>query len=102
MGGQAPDRPHLTLPDDPQEAARVLRRRLGLVQIALGVPALLVIVFGLVLAYRWAGRPLGDVDFWFVLAAVLAVFGVYFGRALVAVRRASARPSRGESTGEDS
>lgn len=64
------------------------RKRLALVQIALGVPVLFVIVFGLVLAYRFADRPLGDDVFWLVLGTVLVAFGLYFGRAALVIRRA--------------
>lgn len=81
MGGQAPDRSHLTLPEDPEAAARVLRRRLALTQIAVGGPCFFIIVLGLVLGYAYVGRPLGDRVFWMVLIPVSAVFLWYFGRA---------------------
>ncbi|MHB8763568.1 MAG: hypothetical protein ACYDA8_04390 [Deferrisomatales bacterium] len=91
MGGPSADGPGLT-PEEPadlspEEQAR-LTRRLAMVRLVMGVPGIIVPVFGLVLAYRYADRPLGDWVFWVVLATVLAVFAAYYGHALLTVRRA--------------
>lgn len=94
MGGQAPDRSHLTLPEDPEEAARVLRRRLAWTQIAVGGPCFFVIVLGLVLGFLYVGRPLGDPVFWLVLVPISAVFVGYFWRAAAVLLR-----ERGGRTG---
>jgi hypothetical protein len=64
-------------------------RRLALVQLAVGLPALLLVVFGVVLGYRLAGRPLGGVAFWCVLAPVVGAFALYFIRAILRLRRAT-------------
>ncbi len=79
------------LPSDPEEAGRASRRRLALVQLLLGPPTVLVVVIGLVLGFRLAGKPLAAA-FWWTLGPVLGVFAVYLGRAAVVYRRA-ARPA---------
>jgi hypothetical protein len=55
--------------------------------VAVGVPALVVAVFGLVLGYRLAGLPLGDGRFWWVLGPVGGAFALYFGHAILCLRR---------------
>jgi hypothetical protein len=55
--------------------------------VAVGVPAFVVAVFGLVLGYRLAGRPLGDGRFWWVLGPVAGAFALYFGHAILSLRR---------------
>ncbi|GAB4260129.1 MAG: hypothetical protein Kow0092_08790 [Deferrisomatales bacterium] len=83
----------MTAPGDPEEAARHARRRFARLQLVMGVPALIVSVFGLVLAYRLAERPLGDAAFWGFLGAIGVVFGAYFGHALLSLRKTpSPRP----------
>ena len=87
MGGKTPLRTDVTGETDLDEAARLARRRLALLQLVLGVPALVLILFGLVLGYRLAGRALGGPGFWGLLIPVVLVFVVYYGRALWALRR---------------
>jgi len=55
-------------------------------QIAVGVPALLLSVFAVVLAYRLTGRSLATPAPWLVVGGILAVFAVYFGRILLRPR----------------
>ncbi len=89
------------VPSDPEAVARASRRRLAVVQLLLGPPAVLVVVIGLVLGFRLAGRPLGAA-FWWALGPVLGVFAVYLGRAAVVYRRTSRPPGRDGGRGEGS
>ena len=86
MGGEAPAGTKLVA-SEPNRAETV--RRLALVQLAVGVPALLFVVFGVVLGYRLSGRPLGDIVFWGMLAPVLGGFFCYFARAFLRLRGAN-------------
>lgn len=77
----------------PEEAAATVRRG-ALVRLAVGVPALFLVVFGLVLGVRLAGRPVGDSGVWFVLIPVLLVFGAYFAHAVWVLARAGRAPPK--------
>ena len=87
MGGETPDRSALNTVGEPQELADAKRRRLAMVRLAVGGPTFMILIFGLVIAYRVAGRPMGDGVFWAVLATLLAAFGLYAGIALVSLRK---------------
>jgi hypothetical protein len=56
--------------------------------LAIGVPALTIVLFGLVLGFLLSERDLG-ITFWGVAVPVVVAFAVYLGRAIVALRRAS-------------
>ena len=87
MGGKAPDRPAVDeSPNSPEAALVARRRRLAMIQLAVGGPTFMILLFGLVIGYRVAGRPLGDGVFWAVLATLVAGFGVYAAVALVTLR----------------
>lgn len=86
MGGQTPAGAGLERFPDLREAAR---RRFALVRLAVGVPAFVVAVFGLFLGYRLAELPLGDGRFWWVLGPVAGAFALYFGHAILCLRRRS-------------
>ncbi len=80
---------------DPETA-----RRIALAHLAIGVPAMTIVLFGLVLGFLLSERSLG-ITFWGVAVPVVAAFAVYLGRAMVALRRASravaaARTAEGE------
>ena len=47
----------------------------------------MILLFGLVIGYRVAGRPLGDAVFWVLLGTLVAGFGVYAGAAVLSLRR---------------
>jgi TRAP-type C4-dicarboxylate transport system permease small subunit len=68
-------------------------RKLCLVQLAVGVPAFLLVLLGIVLGYRLARRDLGGVAFWCVLAPVVAGFAVYCARAILRLRRTTGGPA---------
>ena len=89
MGGQTDHRPALAVapPDSPEAALAARRRRLALVQLAVGGPTFMVLLFGLVIAYRVAGRPLGDGVFWGVLGTLALGFGGYALAVVVTLRR---------------
>ncbi|RMG87943.1 MAG: hypothetical protein D6708_12255 [Candidatus Dadabacteria bacterium] len=78
MGGPAPDRTPVA---DPGAA-----RRLAKAQIAVGVPALLVVAAGLFLVWQLKGGLAAAVLAGF-LVPVVAVFGVYFWLAWRRLRR---------------
>ncbi|GAB6063797.1 hypothetical protein [Deferrisoma palaeochoriense] len=78
MGGPAPDRTPVA---DPGAA-----RRLAKAQIAVGVPALLVVVAGVFLAWQMKGGMAAAVAAGF-LVPVVAVFGAYFWLAWRRLRR---------------
>ncbi|MBI5443091.1 MAG: hypothetical protein HY900_17985 [Deltaproteobacteria bacterium] len=85
MAGEASDRSPVTA----EECAERLHlaRRIEMVKLAVGVPALLLSLFGTVLAFRLRHRSLADPVFWFTLAGVLAVFAAYFGHIAWTLRR---------------
>lgn len=56
-------------------------------RLTVGVPAFVLVVFGLVLGYRLAGLPLGDGRLWWVLGPVGGAFALYFGHAILCLRR---------------
>ncbi len=89
MGGETPLRTDLSNGSNSEDISRESRRRVALAQLILGAPTLLLVVFGLVLGFRFSGRPLGDAAFWAVLIPVIGVFGAYYVRAIVALRRSS-------------
>jgi hypothetical protein len=64
-------------------------RRLALIQLAVGGPAFVLVLFGMVLGYRLAGLPVGDGRFWWVLGPVLGAFALYLGHAILRLRRAT-------------
>jgi len=76
-------------------------RRLALVQLVVGVPALLFVVFGLVVGYRLADRPLGDAAFWSVLVPVVVAFALYFAHAILRLRRATGGRNQAATTSEE-
>lgn len=84
MGGQAPAGAGLDRPLESRDAAR---RRFALIRLAVGVPAFVLAAFGLILGYRLAGLPLGDGRFWWVLGPVAGAFALYFGHAIMSLRR---------------
>ena len=93
MGGPAPDGPEISPPGGPEEADRAARRRLALVQIAVGVPALFLCLFGLVVGYRLVGRPLTDGALLWVLVPIVGAFAIFLGRAgVVLARTGGSRP----------
>lgn len=87
MGGETPFRAELKEGQDTPELVRESKRRMALAQIVLGAPMLFLIVFGLVLGYRFGGRSVGDGPFWAVLIPVLVAFCVYYARAILVLRR---------------
>jgi hypothetical protein len=87
VGGETPSGADLNGTQSAETLAQESRRRMALVQLVVGAPAFLFVVFGLVLAYRFADRSLGDTAFWAVLVPVVVAFGIYYGRAIVALRR---------------
>ena len=95
MGGETPDRSALTPPgdaaEDPAEETAQQRyerrRRFAMVRLAVGGPTFMILIFGLVIAYRVAGRSMGDGVFWAVLGTLVVGFGLYAATALVALRR---------------
>jgi hypothetical protein len=58
-----------------------------MIRLAVGGPTFMILIFGLVIAYRVAGRPLGDGVFWGVLATLVVAFAVYSGMVLSTLRR---------------
>jgi len=76
-------------------------RRLALVQLAVGLPALFMVVIGLVIGYRLVGLPLGGVAFWYVLGPVLGAFALYFARAIFHLRRATRGPAEAGPTASE-
>jgi len=68
------------------------------VQLAVGLPALFMVTIGLVIGYRLVGLSWGGVACWGVLGPVLAVFAVYFARAIFHLRRATGGPSEAAPT----
>ncbi|HSH70616.1 MAG TPA: hypothetical protein VK997_11905 [Deferrisomatales bacterium] len=70
------------------------RRRLAMIRLAVGGPTFMILLFGLVIAYRVAGRPMGDRVFWAVLGALVVGFAVYAVTALASLR--PRRRARGE------
>ncbi len=74
--------------DDHRAAGPETARRIALAQLAIGVPALTIVLFGLVLGFLLSERDLG-ITFWGVAVPVVVAFAVYLGRAIVALRRAS-------------
>lgn len=88
MGGQADHRPAVTpAPDSPEAALAARRARLAMVRLAVGGPTFMVLLFGLVIAYRVAGRPLGDGAFWALLGTLVLGFAAYAGAVLISLRR---------------
>lgn len=63
------------------------RRRLAMVRLAVGGPTFMILLFGLVIGYRLAGRPLGGGVFWAVLGTLVVGFAGYAGVALASLRR---------------
>ena len=98
MGGKTTDGTDVTPAPGPHAEAA---RRLALVQLAVGLPALLMVVFGVVIGYRLVGLPLGGVAFWCVLGPVLGAFALYFGRAILHLRRATGGPAEVASTASE-
>jgi len=74
--------------DHDRAASPETARRIALAQLAIGVPALTIVLFGLVLGFLLSERNLG-ITFWGVAVPVVVAFAVYLGRAIVALRRAS-------------
>lgn len=87
MGGQTDHRPPLGGDTDSPEAVRATRRRLAMIQLAVGGPTFMILLFGLVIAYRVAGRPLGDGVFWAVLGTLVVGFVAYAAVILLSLRR---------------
>ena len=85
MGGEADSRPPVA--ELPPEQALALARRVEMSKIAVGVPGLLVSLFGVLLGFRISNRPLLDPILWFTLAGVAAVFAGYFLHVLRKLRR---------------
>ncbi len=81
-------------PDPRERLARTAR-----VQMALGVPALMVLVAGVVVGFRAADRDLGDPILWFVLGPLVAVFAAYYMLAWHRLRRS--RQPRDTDPGEE-
>ena len=82
--------------------SQALARRLAMLRVAAGVPALILSLFGVVLAFRMTGHTLGDWSFWAVLLGILVGFGVYFAYALWGLRAAArSRPPGDTQKGED-
>lgn len=65
----------------------MVRRRIAKVKLIVGVPSALVCLFGVVVTFRLAGRPLSGGDLWFVLLGIAAAFSIYFAHALWQLRR---------------
>lgn len=82
MAGQGDPRPPVAPPEGGRPHA-LSARKAALVRVAVGVPMLVVSLFGALVAYRVSGRPLGGGVFWTLLAAILAGFGLYFARPLL-------------------
>jgi len=76
-------------------------RRVALVQLAVGMPALFMVIIGLVIGYRLVGLPLGGVAFWCVLGPVLGAFALYFARAIFHLRHATGGPSAAGPTASE-
>lgn len=77
-------------------------RRAALAQLAIGVPAFTVVLFGLVLGFVLSERKI-DLVFWGVSLPVAAAFAAYLGRAIVALRKAGrlGERARNEENEED-
>lgn len=88
MAGETDPRSPVT-PSPKTEFATLSPRKVALVRVVVGVPMLAVALFGLVIAYRLSGRPLGDSVFWLAILAVFIGFAVYFARPLVVLFRRS-------------
>jgi hypothetical protein len=58
-----------------------------MIQLAVGGPMFMILVFGLVIGYRLAGRPLGGGAFWAVLGTLVVGFAGYVGAVLAFLRR---------------
>lgn len=91
MGGQAPDGVGLGGGRAGQDGPGQAARRLFFVRLAVGGPAFLLAVFGLVVGYRLAGLPLGDGRLWWVLGPVITAFALYLGHAILRLRRPTGR-----------
>ena len=86
MGGQTDHRPAVTSVPDSPEAAKFTRRRLAMIRLAVGGPTFMILLFGLVIAYRVANRPLGDGVFWAVLGTLVVGFVAYAAAVLASLR----------------
>ena len=73
--------------EPPEPDPRERLRRVARVQMALGVPALMVLVVGIVVGFRMADRDPGDPILWFVLGPLVAVFAAYYMLAWHRLRR---------------
>ena len=87
MGGETPDRPELSPDAEEQEHINANRRRRAMIQLAVGGPMFMILMFGLVIAYRVAGRSMGDMVFWVVLGTLVVGFCAYVGVSLISLRR---------------
>lgn len=62
-------------------------RRAALAQLAIGVPAFTIVMFGLGLGFVLSERRI-DLVFWGVSLPVVGAFAAYLGHAIVALRKA--------------
>ncbi len=70
-------------------------------RLAVGVPALFVAVFGLVIGLRLAGRSLEGSGLWLVGIPVLVVFAAYFAHAFWVLARVGREPPDAAGDGAD-
>ena len=85
MGGQTDHRPAVAeTPDSPEAALAARRRRFAMVQLAVGGPTFMILLFGLVIGFRIAGRPLGGGGAVFVVLPLVESGAVSGGDTMLA------------------